>query len=311
MKRIFYVSVIAACVASHYFVAREEMRRDESLLKVPSFTAIEHKSEASSSFVNPVIDAPIQQVKRALLPLLDSESVEKAAELLKGVPQAQARSIVEAVLSDQVFKISPLNRRLFVAAVAEQYKDNPKEQASFFEILLKYPDLYQGEPFITTLLNNDYERAVPWVIRTLSVWEKEKKIALPEGLSSLVMRSYSWIVDKNDVHAVSHLVQSSIPLDAVMASELLWRAAAVPNSCVNFVKLFADKGADLSYAKDGYTPLMKAVANNNLPFVKALVERGAPVDSLIDPTIGTALQIAVEKGFVAIELYLRSKSAQL
>lgn len=315
MKRILYVGVIAACVASHYFVAIEEMRRekgslDETLLKAPPFTAIEHKL-VIPPYVNPVVDAPNEQVKNALLPLLDSESVEKAAALLKDIPETRAREIVDAVFSDEAFKISQLNKRLFVAAVAAHYKDIPEKQAAFFEILLQHPDLYQGEPFITTLLDNDYEMAVPWVIRTLAQWEKEKKIALPEGLKTLVMRTYSWIIEKNDTHAVNHLLQSKISLDAPVASELLWRAAAVPKADAGFVQLLVDKGADLAYVKDGYTALMKAVAQNNLPFVKALVEHGAKIDAMIDPAIGTALQIAVEKGFVAIELYLRSKGAQL
>jgi hypothetical protein len=307
---MLYVAIIAACVASHYFVAREEMSRDESLLKAPPFTAVEYKPEPSA-FVNPVINAPIEQVKSALLPLLDSESIEKAAALLKGVPEARAREIVESVLSDEAFKISPLDRRLFVAAVAEYYKDNSKELASFFEVLLKYPDLYNGEPFIYTLIINDYERVVPWVLNTLAQWKKEKKLMLPEDLSAIVMRTYVWIIDKNNTRAASYLLKNSMPLDAPMASELLWRAASLPKTDVNFVQLFAEKGADFAYAKDGYTALMKAVANNNMPFVKALVERGAKIDAMSDPVIGTALQIAVEKGFVAIELYLRSKGAQL
>ena len=311
MKRILYVSVIAACVASHYFVAREEMHRDENLLKVPPFTAVEYKPEPSS-FVNPVIDAPIEQVKSALLPLLDSESVEKAAELLKGVPEARAREIVDAVFSDDVFKISQLNKRLFVAAVAAHYKDNSQEQVDFFEILLKHPDLYQGEPFIYTLIINDgYELIIPSVLNTLALWEKEKKFPLPEGLKSLALQSYSWIIQKNDIHAVSHLLDGRVPIDAATASNLLWQAAALPKSCVGFVKLFVGKGARFSYAKDGYTALMKAVVSNNLPFVKALVDRGAPVDAMIDPAVGTALQIANEKGFIAIEMYLLEHGAQL
>jgi hypothetical protein len=309
MKRILYVGVIAACVASHYFVAREEMDRNESLLKVPPFTAVEYKSEPPS-FVNPVIDAPIEQVENALLPLLDSESVEKAAALLKGVSEARAREIVDVVFSNAVFKISQLNRRLFVAAVAEQYKDKPKELAAFFEILLKYPDLYQGEPFIYTLIVNDYERAVPWVLSSLAQWEKEKKIVLPEGLKEQSLPTYSLIIEKNDAHAVSHLLEGQVPLDAMMATEFLWRAAALPKADANFVKLFIEKGAHLSYVKDGYTALMKAVANGNLPFVKALVEHGAPVGAMINPAVGTALQIANGKGLVEIEMYLLKHGAR-
>jgi hypothetical protein len=300
---------------SHYFVAIEEMHSgkkslDESLLKVPPFTAVEHKL-VIPPYVNPVIDASNEQAKNSLLPLLDSESVEKAAELLKGLPEARAREIVDAVFSDEAFKLSQLNKRLFVAAVAAHYKDTPQEQTDFFEILLKHPDLYQKEPFIATLLNNGYEMAVPWILRALAQWEKEKKFTLPEGLSALIMRTYSWIIAKNDALAVTLLLKSSIPLDAPMASELLWRAAGLPQADVNFVQLFAEKGADLSFTKEGHTALMRAVAQNNMPFVKALVQRGAKIDAMSDPKIGTALQIAVEKGFVAIELYLRSHGAQL
>jgi len=310
MKQILYMSIIAVCVASHYFIAMEEMRRDENLLKIPPFTAVEHKL-VIPPYVNPVIDASNEQVKSALLPLLDSESVEKAAELLKDVSEFRAREIIDEVFSDEAFKISELNRRLFVAAVAAHYKDNPKEQAAFFEILFKYPDLYQGEPFISTLLSNDYEMAVPWVISALTLWEKEKKVALPEAVSSIIKRTYSSIVDKNDSHSVQRLLKSAIPLDASVASELLWRAAALPQAHVDFVALFFEKGADLSFANEGYTPLMKAVENNNIPFVKALVERKAPIDTILNPAIGTALQIAIEKGFVPLEIYLRSQGAQL
>lgn len=309
MKRIFYVTVIVLCVVAHYFVAQEEMRRDENLLKVPPFTAVEHVAEVPLH-ENPVVDAPIDQVKSALLPLLDSESVEKAAALLKGASEIRAREIVDAIFSDEKFQISPLNRRLFVAAVATNYKDNPKDQAAFFEVLLKYPDLYKGEPYMYTLIVNDYEIAVPWVLNAFALWEKEKKFTLPEELVDLVLRAYTWIVERNDTRAVAYLLKGLIPLDPTIATKLLWQAASLPKQGVGFVSLLADKGADLLYAKDNHTALMKAVANNNLPFVQALVpimvKQGVPVDVAINPEVGTALQIAIEKGFVAIELYLRS-----
>lgn len=322
MKRVMFVSIVGLAILVQYFIASEQMNRsatvapknetirDESLLKTPVFVPEKHEVP-NLPYINPVADSSNDQIKDALLPLIDSESVEMAAALLKGLPVKRAKEIADMVFADKAFRINMRDRRLFLCAVAANYKDKPEEQADFFEIMLKYPDLYEGEPLTFTLIANDYESAVPGVIRTLELWRKAKKISLPKGIDDLVERGYTEVLKRNDAHVLGHMEEEGVELDPLMASKLLWRAAGFTKSTPDFVKLFKDKGADLNFNKDGYSPLMMAAASGNLPFVKALVEAGAPIDTIFSNEVGSALQQAVEKGFVAIELYLRSKGARL
>ena len=50
---------------------------------------------------------------------------------------------------------------------------------------------------------------------------------------------------------------------------------------------------------------MQATKNNNKQMVKALLEVNADPDIVLDPQVGSAIQIALENGFVEIEQLLR------
>ena len=67
------------------------------------------------------------------------------------------------------------------------------------------------------------------------------------------------------------------------------------------------KGIDLNENHEGKTLLIAAVEQNQLGLVKVLLEKGAAVNLIFDPAIGSALQIALRKKYADIELLLRAK----
>ncbi len=115
-------------------------------------------------------------------------------------------------------------------------------------------------------------------------------------------------LERNDVGMMIALYQTGMPFDTVEASPLLYRVID-ENKNPDFVPFLVHYlKADSNFSPDGKrTLLIKAVEDNNMPLVHMLLEHGADPDIILDSQIGSAQQIAFERGYTPIELRLRQK----
>lgn len=121
-----------------------------------------------------------------------------------------------------------------------------------------------------------------------------------------MQRSIDRAIDRNNTAFFESLPLYKINLTTQQASDLLQRVVHESKN-VQFVPILVQKfGADVNYSFDKKrTVLIEAVEENNGEMVRALLEAGADPSLVLDTKVGSAQQIAFERGYVAIEPLLR------
>jgi ankyrin repeat protein len=140
-------------------------------------------------------------------------------------------------------------------------------------------------------------------------------IAVHRGDSALVRSLLTHGADPNAIitqGSPGRRVSSDVILSVdTIGATPLWLAASERR--VDIVRLLAASGADPSIDKDGTTPLMAAIGNNeqrSLETVKALLDLGVDVNAADLPG-DTALHLAEARGFTTIAQLLIDKGARI
>jgi ankyrin repeat protein len=241
-----------------------------------------------------------------LLPLINSESVEKISELLVSLPINQAGKIAEQLINDQS---SPLNRDdkiQLLSNLAFLYRTNREKQGKIFKLLIENKLFHEGTPLLFAIASGNYEKIIPDLLEWLEGYN-------PDLIKIIADDAINYSVEHNKVTEFDRLYNYGIFIPPHQATTLLWETVDRDND-YHFVNSLIKAGADINavYEKEGkkYTPLIRATELNNIKIVKALLEAGADVNLIPDPAVGSALQIAVVKRFGDIDLLLRRHGAR-
>jgi steroid 5-alpha reductase family enzyme len=141
-----------------------------------------------------------------------------------------------------------------------------------------------------------------------------------DDMADIEKRAWYQAVSDDECDLLYQLRENAVALSSALANELLW-IVAKRSKHAELVDFFLSHGAVLTYTKMGHTLLTKATESNNKIIVLALIEACKKrygveneckefVNRIADPLIGSALQIALEKGYTEIELLLREQGAR-
>lgn len=241
-----------------------------------------------------------------LLPLINSESVEKISELLASLSINQAEQIAEQLINDQS---SPLNRDdkiQLLSNLAFLYRTNREKQGKIFKILIESKLFQEGTPLLFAIASGNYEKIIPDLLEWLESYN-------PDLIKIIADDAINYSIEHNKVTEFDRLYSYGIFISPQQATMLLWEAID-RNNDYHFVTFLIKAGAHINavFEKEGkkYTPLIRATELNNIKIVKELLEAGADVNLIPDPAVGSALQIAVVKQFGEIDLLLRQHGAR-
>lgn len=238
----------------------------------------------------------LQDALDLIEPLLFSENMDLAALTLVNYNLTVAKNVLEAILENKsVVLPDPLKINLLISAIAHSPSD--EKRLPFFDFLQDY---FPDEPifyYVSEKTTGFFPAALHWAKRNenngqlVKQWQK---------------RSMDIAVGESDPAFLAFLYGNGLRTSTNHASQLLDQVTLEQKN-VSFVPfLIRQLSAEANFSSDGKkTVLMKAVANNNLPMVRALLEEGASPTKVLDSTVGNAIQIAFEKGFVKIEELLR------
>ncbi len=272
---------------------------------------------ASAVDITGLATVPPQEAVQILSPLIASQSVEKIAESMEYMSVDKARDIARVIIQDKQSLLSAEEQQVLLFALALHYPD-AQAQYTLFNLMIKYPHLLQGKTLLLVAAHNNYGKVIPALLR----WSKQiaDKPKIPQQLQNLDTQALDQAVVNNNLKALKVLYNNGVSIKADKASELLWNVVH-NNKKPGFVAFLVERGADLHYTSNGYTLLMKATENNNVAMVKALItafkNTGATpkdifkyVQHIVDPQVGTALQIAIEKDYAQIDVLLRNYGAR-
>ena len=244
-----------------------------------------------------------------LEPLLQALSVEKIAKILDNmVPEKRLRELVKDLIQD---KQSPLGAgdklELLFALAALSAKDAQRWPFYFDLIVENYAIVDSGVPVLYSLVKSEpsrkeYESIVPLFVTWYTEYSDNNTQTPPEFMNKLFEKSMKYAVSQDDFLVFDQLVKAKPIIDKQLLNDLLWLAVENKKD-VRFIDALIALGADPDYSSDDkHTMLMRATLGGNEPVVKQLLQHKADPEKVLDTAIGSAQQIAHDKGFVNIEL---------
>lgn len=258
-------------------------------------------SKAAYEAEDKITDADIL---RAISPQLIAGDIENTAKALSQLPFNQRVSVIRKILEapgplDRDAKLNLLFKLVLLSAKNEAQK--------ILDFLSKIPLLQEGSPIIYHAVQHSNEKSIPHFLSWLkNKFTKDKKLA---WISTVIPEGLEFMVHRNSPDSLEKIFANGLKVTKPELTKLLWLAVE-ENKDPQFIPLLVKQGADINAVKNKRTPIIKAAENNNLPLVKALAENGADINALPDNEVGSALQVAVRKGYTPIDLYLRSKGAR-
>jgi len=250
----------------------------------------------ADSVVHPLDEGSSTEALAHLNPLIIARSPDMIIQTLEGVSADRKIELARAILEAKKSPLSSDEQALIVLGLAHILSYNQKKQFELLDLLRK-KQIMQGIPPFIIAAHSKYAAVIP----SLMAWAHNKKMFAPEY-------ALKYAIDHNDLDALHVLLSYNVPLNSTKATQLLTQVVQ-KNKDTKFVPLLIDHGANVNYASNKRTLLMYAVERKNKAMVQALLNAGADVKTIIDPVVGTALQIALEKGYVEIDMLLREYGA--
>lgn len=235
----------------------------------------------------------VQDAIDYIQPYLMSSSIDSAVTVLYQFKFPLLIQVLDTILEDKTLHLT-LEQKIQLLAAALLYKKDRITRKALIDRMLKHYTMY---PLFIPMLPY-YAKAIPIVVK----WGQTNETQLGEWID----RSLNEAVEKDDPELLSGLYTAGIRPDSKKASQLLYTVAQ-QNKQTAFVPLLVTQlQADISFSPDGKrTPLIAAVEQNNAALVGALIKQGSDPEKVLDPIVGSARQIAFERGYAPIELILK------
>jgi hypothetical protein len=249
----------------------------------------------------------VQDAYDFLTPLLISRNVERIAFLVARFERSIYPELLEKILSLTNTNISALEKLEFLGYLLATC-DEKDEFYELFDLLLLKKDDLQLDQFMSFVSDPLYDK----VLRTFIVWydsqnEKKQKKIFDKIISPGIMK----IIDDNQVKRFEWFLANSSFISSQAATILLDYVVDNKKQSGFILPLVAQTKANIDHQNDhNKTLLIRAVEQDNLEIVRALLQNGANVSLIPSQEIGNALQNAIINGYVAIELLLRSYGAR-
>ncbi len=222
--------------------------------------------------------------------LSSDDMVGMAKTLQQFDPKTQSGFLQKILKGDGIVFTDTQKVRLLGSLAA--FQDDVIKKAELFSRLSKqFPQM----PLFVLLIAEQ-----PKLIASIKKWAKKenKKEIYNEWKKLSVIEA----IKMNNVALLTDLYTNGVRMAPTEASVFLDRVV-MQKKDVGFVPLLIGKfGANVHYSGDGKrTALMKAVETNNPDMVRVLIDEGANPHLILDPIVGSAVQLAAEKKLKDIE----------
>jgi hypothetical protein len=250
--------------------------------------------------IDAIEDLSTKEIRRLIDPLIFSHSIYSAAQVLAPVPPVVLQDLMHELLA----KPNPLTRdeKFLLLILAAQYQKDKKDRFALYDMLLNYDELQKGQPVLALAARIEDPR----VLGSLFGWmayQKRRNNYL--ALKNWVRLGLKYLIQDNDFVAFKRLFEQRIRLGTDFTAMLLTRAIQ-ENKDSRFIPLIISKGVKPNYVLPSKrTFLMEAVIQNNQKMVEELLKLGADPNFIADPAVGSAIQLAYERGYVGLELLMR------
>lgn len=227
-----------------------------------------------------------EQALNIIKPFIDAASMPRVVEVMRDIPVTVAHSLLQKMIHTKL--VSPEQVSQIIAGLAGHYSD-PHAQAMLFDILLTQKDFLKDAPILYYVAQSPFVSSIrPLLAWAQNVSRTHKKHAIV--FDTFLEQACLYAIKENSVKAMKALFAQGVVLSPTMATRLLWDTVA-SNKKVKIAKMLIAQKAQVNYAHNGTTLLMKAVENHNFGLVKALLAGHADPNFIADPAVGSVLQL--------------------
>lgn len=257
------------------------------------------RKDTTRSYTHPLDEVRRSQALNYLRPLLIARTPGVIAQTLQGVSIGRTKDLARAIIKDNGSPLTIDEKIVLILALAHSFAHDPYAQYTLFNLLL-LNKIKNGTPPLIIAARSEYATIIP----ALTSWIRDENIVkfAPE-------QALSYAITSDDLVALITLIKYGVPLNSTLATQLLAQTVQ-QNKDVRFVPFLVDHGANVNHVENKRTLLMYAVEQNNKNMVQTLLNSGAQVNVVIAPEVGSALQLAIEKGYGDIDVLLREYGAQ-
>lgn len=261
--------------------------------------------EAAATEATSNTDESLERVQ----PLIETDSLEKTVEALGNPPLDTIVPVITGILENKKSTFDRDDRIELLLGIAAGYK-TPKERNVILDFVIdhRFPELRTGDPILYIAALSSYPKAIP-IVKEWYFKRVAKQSNRDELREKLETNAIDHAIGKKDITALNMMKNHGVSMTKERMSKAL-HGAVQKKAGRDILAFLIDQGADVNYVVAGHTPLMRAIKANDLDDVQLLVERGADTNIIADKAVGSAMQLAGEGEFAAIEEYLTEHGAQ-
>ncbi len=263
---------------------------------------IKADSGTATVIKNPLDELSFEKAYASLQHLFASRSVATVVSMLQGVTLERALELLQMMIASKSIALTRNDKIIIVMGIAYNYQNDIKKQYQVLDLIKRFKITKKDTPLLINAVHSEYGGIIP----VLLAWMKDKQL-----YDVAIDNAFTYAVQRADITGFTKLVKYGVPIAPAQATALLALVIA-QKKMPEFVPLLVELGANINYTDQGYTLLMRAVLANNKPLVEALLKAGAhkTINTVISPSIGSALQLAIEKEYTAIDVLLREYGAR-
>lgn len=259
--------------------------------------------DASAATAQSIISLSVDQAYHHMSSLFISHNIDLVIKVINQCMHQFTVELVEKIITDNTYLLSSDEKMKVIFGTAAYCNGKKVMQYRLLDFLLEYPALYTDVPALLVLMQSNYVDSMPAFIN----WgkERQKNEKHTQLLAMFIEHALSVAINTNDYAVVEHMFNKKLRLSSEKASYFLWQVVE-NNKSDRFVPLLVRYGqADVNHIFNGKTLLIEAVEQNNKAMVQVLLDEGAIVDRIVDPSKGNALQVAMSHRYNDTEMLLR------
>lgn len=251
----------------------------------------------SKSIDEPLDNYSPEQVIEYMDSLVEAESAKGIGKVLTQLETDKIKKVLDLLCSKKESNLTPDQIAAIIVHLAHELPDAQKKQ-ELFDYAAANDCVKKGMPLLVIAA----EFAYADIIDALKKWMANN----PEN--TLIHDALIALVKNNSSATTAKLLAHNFTIDQAILDDALWHAVDQA-AASDFVSILKEYGADVNYAVNNKTLLMRATELAQRDTVRALLDAGAKAELLLDPQVGTALQFALDNNATEIELLLRNAGA--
>lgn len=284
------------------------------ILVMSMLPAIAHQPTVNPAVnENPFATVSLREIMNNLGPLIQARGVNEIAQGLKDLAITQVKNVLTDIIQEENSPLTSEDKIKLWVLSALSFSGRPDAQRTILNLYEIFELMRKDKAVLFEVAHlKEAPQIIPMVLKWIEYIQKNPAIMsgpLRRHMLEMPIRACTFAVTKNDFKALEVLLRNGVMLLSSQSTDLLWLVVE-GNKKSEFIPLLVAHGADINADRKGYSPLMKAVKNNNMVLTQVLVKAGAKIDTIYNPAVGNALQIAIEKGHAAIDQFLRAQGAK-